>query len=136
MPLVHPPGHVQADFGEAVGVISGIERKIHFFAMDLPHSDAIFMVAYPAETTKAFCYGHGRPVRLGVTARRFRRDAVLCGHSIFTERFDRGCTGAMDTADHSRIWMRFDNFTTHIGTKLKNVTANIKFNFTYSLRPF
>ena len=60
VPLVHPPGHAQVDFGEAIGVIGGVERKIHFFAMDLPHSDAIFVVAYPAETTEAFCDGHVR----------------------------------------------------------------------------
>ena len=35
-----------------------MERKIHFFAMDLPHSDACFVQAYPAETTEAFCDGH------------------------------------------------------------------------------
>ena len=40
VPLVHPPGHAQADFGEAVAVIGGVERKIHFFCLDLPHSDA------------------------------------------------------------------------------------------------
>jgi hypothetical protein len=39
-------------------VIGGVERKIHFLAMDLPHSDAIFVVGYPAETTEAFCDGH------------------------------------------------------------------------------
>jgi len=60
VPLAHPPGHAQADFGEALGVIGGVERKIHFFAMDLPHSDAIFVAAYPAETTEAFCDGHVR----------------------------------------------------------------------------
>lgn len=60
VPLVHPPGHAQIDFGEALGVIGGIERKIHFLAMDLPHSDAIFVVGYPAETTEAFCDGHVR----------------------------------------------------------------------------
>src|SRR5213079_2600562 len=58
VPLMHAPGHAQADFGEAIGVISGVERKIHFFAMDLPHSDACFVVGYPAETTEAFCDGH------------------------------------------------------------------------------
>ena len=47
VPLTHPPGHAQVDFGEAIGVIGGVERKIHFFAMDLPHSDAIFVVAWP-----------------------------------------------------------------------------------------
>ena len=40
VPLRHDPGHAQADFGEALAVIGGVERKIHFFAMDLPHSDA------------------------------------------------------------------------------------------------
>ena len=58
VPLTHPPGHAQADFGEALGIIGGVERKIHYLAMDLPHSDAIFVVAYPAETTEAFCDGH------------------------------------------------------------------------------
>jgi transposase len=58
VPLAHPPGHAQADFGEAVGIIAGVERKIHFFAFDLPHSDACFVIAYPAETTEAFCDGH------------------------------------------------------------------------------
>src|SRR5262245_18609931 len=58
VPLVHEPGHAQADFGEAIGVIGGVERKLHFFAFDLPHSDAGFAVAYPAESTEAFCDGH------------------------------------------------------------------------------
>jgi transposase len=58
VPLRHEPGHAQADFGEAVAVIGGVERNIHFFAMDLPHSDAGFVQAYPAETTEAFCAGH------------------------------------------------------------------------------
>ena len=38
--------------------IAGVERKIHFFAVDLPHSDACFVQAYPAETAEAFCDGH------------------------------------------------------------------------------
>ena len=58
VPLVHPPGQAQADFGEALAVIGGVEQKIHYFAFDLPHSDANFVVAYPAETTEAFCDGH------------------------------------------------------------------------------
>src|ERR1700719_3062449 len=52
IPLVHPAGHAQADFGEAIGIIGGVERKIHFFAFDLPHSDACFVVGYAAETTE------------------------------------------------------------------------------------
>jgi hypothetical protein len=33
VPLAHPPGHAQVDFGEAVGVIGGVRRKLHDFAM-------------------------------------------------------------------------------------------------------
>src|SRR6266481_6159110 len=40
VPLRHDPGHAQVDFGEALAVIGGEERKIHFFAIDWPHSDA------------------------------------------------------------------------------------------------
>ncbi|NLR73398.1 IS21 family transposase [Novosphingobium sp. ERN07] len=58
VPLVHPPGHAQVDFGEAVGVIGGVRQKVHFFCMDLPQSDACFVKAYPAETTEAFLDGH------------------------------------------------------------------------------
>ena len=58
VPLTHPPGHAQVDFGEALAVIGGVERKIHFLAMSLPHSDACFVKAYPGETTEAFCGGH------------------------------------------------------------------------------
>src|SRR5258708_2076991 len=43
-PLRHDPGHAQGDFGEAFAVIAGEERKIHFFAMDLPHSDACLVL--------------------------------------------------------------------------------------------
>ena len=53
VPLVHSPGHAQADFGEAMAVIGGVARKIHFLAFDLPHSDACFVKAYPAETPSA-----------------------------------------------------------------------------------
>jgi transposase len=58
VPLRHDPGHAQVDFGEALAEIGGVESKIHFFAMDLPHSDACFVQAYPAETAEAFCDGH------------------------------------------------------------------------------
>jgi hypothetical protein len=36
VPLAHPPGHAQADFGEADVIIAGVRRKAHFFCMDLP----------------------------------------------------------------------------------------------------
>lgn len=60
VPLAHPPGDAQADFGEASVVIGGIEQKAHFFCMHLPHSDACFVVAFPVENTESFLEGHNR----------------------------------------------------------------------------
>jgi transposase len=111
VPLRHDPGHAQADFGEAVAVIGGVERKIHFFAMDLAHSDAGFVQAYPAETTEAFCAGHvaafgffGKVpqsilydnTRIAVARilgdgrrQRTRVFSELQSHYLFTDRFGR-----------------------------------------------
>lgn len=58
MPLAHPPGHWQADFGEAVVIIDGVEQKAYFFAFDLPHSGACYVQAYPAATAEAWVDGH------------------------------------------------------------------------------
>jgi transposase len=58
VPLAHPPGDAQADFGEAMVVIAGGEQKAHYLAMDLPQSDDCFVMAFPVETTEAFLEGH------------------------------------------------------------------------------
>ena len=58
VPLYHAPGHSQVDFGEGLAVIDGVELKAHFFVMTLPQSNAMFVKAYPRETTEAFCDGH------------------------------------------------------------------------------
>ena len=58
VPLSHPAGDAQCDFGQAKAVIGGVEQTVHYFVLDLPHSDACFVKAYPAETTEAFCDGH------------------------------------------------------------------------------
>jgi transposase len=111
VPLSHEPGHAQADFGEALAEIGGVEQKIHFFAMDLPHSDACFVQAYPAETIEAFCAGHtaafdffgGVPrsilydnTKLAVarilgdgTRQRTRVFSELQSHYLFEDRFGR-----------------------------------------------
>ena len=39
-------------------MIAGVERKVHYFVLDLPHSDGCFVKAYPGETTEAFLDGH------------------------------------------------------------------------------
>ena len=58
VPLAHPAGHGQADFGEAVVVIGGVEQRAHFFVLDLPHSDACYVRAYPAAVAEAWVDGH------------------------------------------------------------------------------
>ena len=81
MPLAHPPGHAQADFGEAVAVIGGVRQKIHFFCLDLPHSDAGFVKAYPAERIEAFLDGHDAAFAAGAgllaLARALRAQRLL-----------------------------------------------------------
>jgi transposase len=63
IPLAHPAGEAQGDFGEALVVVAGVEQKAHYLAMDLPHSDDCFVRAFPAETTEAFLEGHVRDAR-------------------------------------------------------------------------
>jgi transposase len=111
VPLVHPPGHAQADFGEALVEIAGVEQKAHYLTVDLPHSDACFVKAYPAETTEAFCDGHnaafaffgGVPQSMlydnttlavarilgGGRRQRTRVFAELQSHYLFADRFGR-----------------------------------------------
>lgn len=111
VPLSHRPGHAQADFGEADIYLNGSKTRIHYFCMDLPHSDAIFVKAYPAETMEAFLDGHvsafarfgGVPqsilydnTRLAVAKilgngrrQRTRKFNELQSHYLFEDRFGR-----------------------------------------------
>ena len=111
VPLSHPPGHGQCDFGEAVAIVGGVERKVHYFVLDLPHSDGCFVKADPAETTEAFLDGHvsafallgGAPqsilydnTRLAVARilgdgrrQRTRVCTELQSHYLFEDRFGR-----------------------------------------------
>ena len=58
VPLSHPPGHAQCDFGQARAAIGGGVQAIHYFVLDLPHCDGCFVKAYLAVTADAFCDGH------------------------------------------------------------------------------
>ena len=58
VPLSHPAGHAQCGFGQAKAVVGGVEQTVHYFVLDLPHSDGCFVKAYPVETTEALCDGH------------------------------------------------------------------------------
>ena len=115
IPLAHPPGHAQVDFGEGDIYLGGVKTRIHYFCLDLPHSDAIFVKAYPAETTEAFLDGHvsafawmgGVPksvlydnTKIAVAkilgdGRRKRTKAFseLQSHYLFEDRFGRPAKG-------------------------------------------
>ena len=45
MPLSHPPGEAQFDFGEAKAIYRGRKIKVMFCVMSLPYSDAFFCQA-------------------------------------------------------------------------------------------
>jgi transposase len=115
VPLTHAPGEAQADFGEALVIVGGVEQKAHYLAMDLPHSDDCFVMAFPAETTEAFLEGHvqafayfgGVPTtilydntKLAVarilgdgTRQKTRAFSELQSHYLFAEKFGRPAKG-------------------------------------------
>jgi transposase len=111
VPLVHPPGDAQADFGEALVEMGGEERKAHYLVIDLPQSDDSFVMAFPAETTEAFLEGHNQAfayfggvprtilydnTRIAVarilgdgTRKKTRAFSELQSHYLFQDRFGR-----------------------------------------------
>ena len=115
VPLAHAPGTAQADFGEALVIVGGEERKAHYFVIDLPHSDDGFVMAFPAETTEAFLESHvqafaylgGVPTsilydntKLGVarilgdgTRQKTRAFSELQSHYLFADKFGRPAKG-------------------------------------------
>ncbi len=60
LPLSHPPGEAQVDFGFADVHLNGVLTKVALFVMTLPYSDAIFIQAFPRECTESFQEGHVR----------------------------------------------------------------------------
>jgi transposase len=58
VPLSHPPGHAQFDFGEATAVVAGERVKAALGVITLPYSDTYFLSAYPRECTETFQAAH------------------------------------------------------------------------------
>jgi transposase len=58
VPLVHRPGEGQVDFGHALAKLDGRLRKVAFFVMALPFSDAFSLQAFERECTETFWEGH------------------------------------------------------------------------------
>ena len=60
LPLSHPPGEAQVDFGFAQEVIGGVATRVALFVISLPDSDAVYCQAFPRECTEVFLEGHVR----------------------------------------------------------------------------
>ena len=60
LPLLHPPGEAQVDFGRAEVVVAGVRHKAALFVLTLPHSNARFGCLFPRECTESFHEGHAR----------------------------------------------------------------------------
>ena len=60
LPLSHPPGEAQVDFGFAEVVIAGVSTRVTLFVMSLPYADAVYCLALVRECTEVFLEGHVR----------------------------------------------------------------------------
>jgi transposase len=75
VPLIHRPGEAQVDFGYALVKESGKLRKVVFFVMTLPYSDAMFIQVFDRITTEVFWEAHVRAFRFfGGVPRRITYD--------------------------------------------------------------
>jgi transposase len=60
LPLAHPPGEAQVDFGFAEVVLAGVPTQVAVFVMSLPYADAVYVQAFPRECSETFLEGHVR----------------------------------------------------------------------------
>jgi transposase len=95
VPLAHPPGEAQVDFGQAEVVLDGQATTVALFVMTLPYSDAVFVCAFPRECTEAFLEGHVRAFAFfgGVPRRVSYDDSKIAVAKIAGSR-DRKVTDA------------------------------------------
>jgi transposase len=54
IPLTHPLGHAQFDFGFAEALIGGVKQQVAYAAMSLPYSNVRYVQAFPRECTETF----------------------------------------------------------------------------------
>ena len=51
------PGSAQVDFGQALAVVAGVERTVHFLVVSFPYSNMRYVAALPGETAECVCHG-------------------------------------------------------------------------------
>src|SRR5271167_3773039 len=95
VPLSHPPGHAQFDFGEATVEIAGERCKAALGVITLPYSDTYFLSAYPRECTETFQAAHvagfaffgGVPVRTSYDNTSIAVSKVMGRERVLTRAF-------------------------------------------------
>jgi transposase len=109
VPLIHEPGEAQVDFGYALVKMAGQLRKVAFFALVLPCSDAMFIAAYPRECTETFQDGHVRAFRFfdGVPKRILYDNARTSVAQITGSRSRRLTDGFLQLQSHYLFDERF-----------------------------
>ena len=75
LPLDHPPGEAQVDYGFATVNVAGVATNVALFVMTLPYSGAVYLQVFPRECTETFLEGHVRAFRFfGGVPRRIAYD--------------------------------------------------------------
>jgi transposase len=95
VPLSHPPGHAQFDFGEATVEIAGERTKAALGVITLPYSDTYFLSAYPRECTETFQAAHvagfqffgGVPIRTSYDNTTIAVTKVMGSERLLTRAF-------------------------------------------------
>ena len=112
MPLSHRPGEAQMDFGFALARVGGVLRKIAFWVMTLPYSDAVFVAAFERECTETFWEGHVRAFRFlgGVPWRITYDNSRVAVSKILESRNRRLTRGFLELKSH----YLFDHHFCHV----------------------
>jgi transposase len=93
LPLSHPPGEAQVDYGFAEVQLSGESVKVALFVMTLPYSDALFIQAFERECTESFLEGHKRAFDFfGGVAKRISYDNAKVAVAKITGSRERKLT--------------------------------------------
>ena len=126
VPLVHRPGEAQMDFGHALVKRNGVLRKVAFFVMALPYSDAVYVQAFERECTETFWEGHVQAFAFfGGVPRRITYDNTKVAVSQILGRERRLTRGFLQLKSHHL----FDHHFCHVrrGNEKGVVEGLVKF---------
>jgi transposase len=93
LPLRHPLGEAQVDFGHGYVDVAGERIQAALFVISLPYSDAFYLQAFPRECTESFQEGHKRAFDFfGGVPKRISYDNSKIAVSKLTGSRDRQLT--------------------------------------------